>query len=100
MQVVFVVLAGVLVLTAVLIGHAALFQLLADRLPPAGAYGVLAGGDVVVALILLWIGSSSSPGEAEREAEALSVSARQGIRNSFNWTKILFWAFTLFRARK
>lgn len=99
-QVAMLVVAAVLVMTAVLIGHAALFELLAQRLPPAGAYGVLAGGDVLVALILAWIGSSSSPGEDEREAEQLSLSAREGIRSAFSWTKILFWAFTMFRARR
>lgn len=99
-QVLLLVIAFGLLMVAVGVGHAALYQLLVERLPPAGAFGVLTGGDIVVALIIVWVALNSSPGEGEREAEALSASARQEIRASFTWTRILFWAFEMFRTRR
>ncbi len=88
-----------LVMMALVIAHAALFELLAARLSPAASYGILAGGDLVVALIVTLIALRSKPGLSEREAAEMGASARQEIRASFGWTKILMWAFTMFRNR-
>lgn len=78
-----------LVLMAVAIGHVALYHLLAARMPPAGALGTLAGGDMAAAGLIALAALNSSPGEAEREAAELSLDAQNQIRASFSWLRIL-----------
>lgn len=104
-QAALICMAGAIVLIGLVFGEFALFHLLLRYLPPAGAAGVLAGADLVLALILLWIGTSKAAGKAEREAQEVALSAREGFRQSLNWTQYLswrnlLWIFELVRARR
>jgi hypothetical protein len=97
--------AVIFVAIAVVFGEFALYHFLLAYLPPAGSAGSIAGGDLVITLILFWLASRSSPGAAEREAAELSASARAGIRQSLDWTRYfnfttLLWVFNLFRSRR
>ncbi len=96
-QAVWLVVALIMVLMAFVVGHAALYQVLLQWLSPPAAFGALAGGDLVLALIAGFLGSRSSPGRAEREAMELSIAARQQIRESFGWARLLAWAFRMVR---
>ena len=62
---------------------------LAERLPPAGAAGALAGLDLVLAVLVAWVALSRGPGQAEREAAALAGLARGQIRQSLEWTALV-----------
>lgn len=86
-------------------GELALFHLLEHWLPPAGAAGSVAGADLLLALILIWIATAMGPGSSEREAALVSTEAREGIRQSLNWAqylnwRTLLWVFELVRARR
>jgi hypothetical protein len=100
MQIVLFMAAGVLVFAAFLSGHVAVYALLTPHLPPAGAAGVVAGGDFVLAVIVLLIAmGKSSPGKSELEAHEVSVTAQNQIRASLNWTKMALLALEWFRKR-
>ena len=92
--------AGLFVLIAFLIGEAAVVQLLSPLVTPAGALGIVAGFDLLVALVLFILGSSSKETAAEREAHAVALAARQSLRASMDWTRMLFWGVTMFRRRR
>jgi hypothetical protein len=101
MQAALFVVAGLLAFTAFLSGHLAVYALLLPHLPPAGAAGVVAGGDLVLALMVLLIAmGKSSPGRSELEAHEVSRNAQDQIRASLNWTRMAFLALQWFRSRK
>ncbi len=79
--------AGLLVMAAVA-GEVAIYTLLVARLEPAGAAGCLAGGNFVLALLLVTIAFAASPGAAEQEAAALAKSARGQIVRSLGWASM------------
>ena len=100
-QVVLFMVAGLLAFTAFLCGHLAVYALLLPHLPPAGAAGVVAGGDLVLALVFIMIAmGKSSPGSSELEALEVSRKAQDQIRASLNWTKMGLLALQWFRSRK
>jgi hypothetical protein len=70
------------VLTFIHIGAWFAFRLLADFTVFATA-GILGGIDLVIALVLLALASSSSPSSTEREALELRQRAVQGLRSSY-----------------
>jgi hypothetical protein len=87
--------AALLMLTAALLvagaiaGEMALYALLAARLEPAGAAGCLAGGNAVLAGLVALLAFSTTPGATEREAEAVSLSARGAMWQGFAWTRLV-----------
>ena len=98
---------GVLLLVAVLAllaglvaGHVAVYALLAERLPPAGAAGVLAGLDLLFAVLTAWVALSRGPGREEREAAALAGLARGQIRQSLEWTALVASLLQSFNRRR
>ena len=100
-QIVLFMAAGLLVFTAFLSGHVAIYALLAPHLPPAGAAGVVAGADFLLAVIVAMVAmAKSSPGKSELEAHEVSLTAQHQMRESLNWTKMALLALQWFRARK
>lgn len=100
-QIVLFMAAGLLVFAAFLSGHVAVYALLAPHLPPAGAAGVVAGGDFALAVLVLLIAmGKSSPSRSELEAHEVSLTAQNQIRDSLNWTKMALFAVQWFRSRK
>lgn len=100
-QVALFVVAGLLAFTAFLCGHLAVYALLLPHLPPAGAAGVVAGGDLVLALVVLLIAmGKSSPDRGELEAHEVSRAAQDQIRASLNWTRMALLALQWFRSRR
>lgn len=88
-QAVLLLVAVVALLAGLLAGHVAVYALLAERLPPAGAAGALAGLDLVMALVIAWVALSRGPGKQEREAAALAGLARDQIRQSLQWPALV-----------
>jgi hypothetical protein len=88
-QAVLLLVAVVALLAGLLAGHVAVYALLAERLPPAGAAGTLAGLDLLLAVLIAWVALSCGPGQAEREAAALAGLARGQIRQSLEWTALV-----------
>ena len=88
-QAVLLLVAGLALLAGLVAGHVAVYALLAERLPPAGAAGVLAGIDVLMALLIAWFALSRRPDQEERDAAALAGLARGQIRQSLEWTALL-----------
>ena len=88
-QAMLLLVAVLALLAGLLAGHVAIYALLAERLPPAGAAGALAGLDLVLAVLVAWVALSRGPGQAEREAAALAGLARGQIRQSLEWTALV-----------
>jgi hypothetical protein len=100
-QIVLFMAAGLLVFAAFLSGHVAIYALLTPHLPPAGAAGVVAGGDFAIAVIVALVAmGKSSPSKGELEAHEVSLTAQNQIRDSLNWTKMALFAVQWFRNRK
>jgi len=76
-------------LAALVASHVAVYALLAERLPAAGAAGALAGLDLLLALLIAWVALSRGPGREEREAAALAEMARGQARQSLEWTALV-----------
>ncbi len=93
---------GLLGFTAFLCGHIAVYALVLKYLPPAGAAGAVAGGDLALAVIVLLIAmGKSGPSSGEREAQEVSLAAQNQIRASLNWTRmgLIAWQFVRDRRR-
>jgi hypothetical protein len=100
-QIILFMAAGLLVFAAFLSGHVAIYALLTPYLPPAGAAGVVAGGDFLLAVIVVLVAmGKSSPGKGELEAHEVSLTAQNQMRESLNWTKMALFAVQWFRNRK
>lgn len=100
-QIMLFMVVGLLAFTAFLCGHLAVYALLLPHLPPAGAAGVVAGGDLALALVVLLIAmGKSGPGVSERQAHDLSRNAQDQIRASLKWTRLAFLALQWLRSRK
>ncbi len=80
--------AGPFLLGAVILAHATVYVLLEARLPPAGAFGCIAGFDLLVAVILLALVAGSRPSRVEREARELSRTAAAQILPSLSWARL------------
>lgn len=100
-QIVLFMVAGALAFTAFLTGHLAVYALLLPHLPPAGAAGIVAVGDLVLALLVVLVArGKSSPGRGELEAHEVSRSAQDQIRASLNWTRMALLALQWVRSRR
>ncbi|MDE2575811.1 MAG: hypothetical protein KGL55_10930 [Rhodospirillales bacterium] len=67
--------AGVFLLAALVLAHAALWLVLRGHGSALRATLLLGGGDLALALVLLAIAARSAPGSAERDALALREKA-------------------------
>ena len=83
--------AVIILLFALGAGEVAIYELILDYLPPAGAAGVVAAINLVVAVVLLLIANSKGPSKGEIEARELSASAQLQIRESLKWSNMLSW---------
>lgn len=75
---------------ALIFGHVALWFWLRESLPRAQAAGVLAGGDLLGALLLGGLAALSRPGPAEREARAIRERALDDLTDSLS-APALIW---------
>lgn len=89
LQIWFALLSLVFVTGGVIAGHVAVYQLLAARLPPAGAAGCVAGGDLFLALVFVMVAVNSKPSTTEREAREISRTASAQILPSLAWTRLI-----------
>jgi hypothetical protein len=100
LQAVLLLVAVVTLLAGLVAGHVAVYALLAERLPPAGAAGTLAGLDLLLAMLIAWVALSRGPGREEREAAALAGLARGQIRQSLEWTALVASLLQSFNRRR
>ena len=84
-----------LLLVAAIACEMALYALLAERLPPAGAAGGLALGNAVLSLLAALLALSSKPSQVERDAAELATVARSQLTPSSGGIKLVLQ--TLFR---
>ena len=76
-------LAAIFLLTALIFAHIAAWFWLRDSrdLAPLSASGLIAGADLVIAVILAWSAAHSRPGAVEAEAIAIRRQAVIGLRS-------------------
>jgi hypothetical protein len=70
-------------------GHVAIVMALVPTVTPVRAVLIVGGGDLLIALVLALIASSSRPGALEREATELGQRMRQEIHDAMTVPSIL-----------
>lgn len=79
---VFAAIALLMLSGALVFGHLALWYWLRESLPRAQAAGILAGGDLLGAILLGLMAARSAPGPAEQEARAVRERALDDATDS------------------